>query len=560
MGPLVALLVASACEDARSDEPPRATAASALATTLRVDAGIRYQRITGFGASSAWIGGAITEQSADLFFSPTRGIGLSLLRMHITPDGTSTELTTAKRAVARGVSVWAAPWSPPGDWKTSGTDTNGGSLLPEYYDAWAERLVGFVTSMADEGVPLVGLSAQNEPNWTADWETCVYSPDELTTFVRDHLGPALRGASPDTKLIAPETIDWSTLKGFADPLLADPDANAEIGVIAVHAYGGTPYAYTAPAENGKEFWETEVSYDDADTTSVNAALHTAREVQRHLAVGGVNAFHYWWLVSSSGAALMNGETGALTPQAYGLGHYSKFVRPGFERIDVANDYQPGLSVSGFIDPVSHVTVVIVVNEASDALPLSLELAGVAPVAVEPWVTNASGWLAPQAPFAFTNPLPVTVDALSVTSFVLSESGELPGNGEAGAAGAPSGGAGGDAGAAGASEPVDPGTGGTTSTGGTGARGGTGGKPSPSRGGTSAGSTGGTAPLPSHAGSTGMVAGSGNAAVPRKRGEYVACALSDGRSGDGAARGAPLLALLMLALRRRRTRSGRYSRA
>jgi glucuronoarabinoxylan endo-1,4-beta-xylanase len=77
-----------------------------------VDLTTHYQQIDGFGASSAWTAPNLSDAMADQFYSPDTGIGLSLLRIQIKPDGTTAELGTAKKAVARGVKVWASPWSP----------------------------------------------------------------------------------------------------------------------------------------------------------------------------------------------------------------------------------------------------------------------------------------------------------------------------------------------------------------------------------------------------------------------------------------------------------------
>jgi glucuronoarabinoxylan endo-1,4-beta-xylanase len=527
-GSLSALLASVAgCTADRGDEAAE-TLRGRLTTSaeLTLDTSIRYQRISGFGASSAWTGGSISEVWADAFFSPQRGIGLSLLRVHIAPDGTTVETRTAQRAIARGAAVWAAPWSPPGEWKTSGTETNGGSLLPDFYQDWADRLAGFAVSMKAQGVPLLALSAQNEPNWSADWETCVYTPDELVTFVGQYLGPALARDSPETQLIGPETIDWSTLQQFADPLLADPAASSALGIVAVHAYGGTPYAYTAPAAAGKELWETEVSYDGS--TSFQAALETARQVQRHLTVGGVNAFHYWWLLSETSGGLM--KDGLLLPQAYGLGHYSKFVRPGYVRVDVPDTPQAGVSSSAYYDPESHRTVLVLVNETTKDLSVSLRLEGVVPLYVSPWVTSADESLAAHAPFAFQNPFTYVFAEQSVTSLVLSDTldptphgegdGGAPGTvGEGGAAGA-------NGGAAGAGEPTD-----------------------------------GEAESGSESGGSASVAGSSNdggsprptAIAKTKRGAYLACSASFAASTPW--KSAAWLGSLLLALRRRRRELG-----
>ena len=96
------------------------------------------------------------------------GIGLSLLRMRIAPDRTSLELATAKQAIARGASVWAAHWSPPAEWKDNHNVNNGGHLLPERRQNWADRFVSFATNAAAEGVPLIALSAQNEPGYVPE--------------------------------------------------------------------------------------------------------------------------------------------------------------------------------------------------------------------------------------------------------------------------------------------------------------------------------------------------------------------------------------------------------
>jgi O-glycosyl hydrolase len=53
----------------------------------QVDLTVTYQRLDGFGASSAWTASNLSDAMADLFFSPTTGIGLSLLRVRINRRG-----------------------------------------------------------------------------------------------------------------------------------------------------------------------------------------------------------------------------------------------------------------------------------------------------------------------------------------------------------------------------------------------------------------------------------------------------------------------------------------
>jgi glucuronoarabinoxylan endo-1,4-beta-xylanase len=143
----------------------------------------------GFGASDAWHR-ALTDAQADLYFSPTSGIGLSLLRMGISPEGgTFSNWNNAKLAIARGARVWAAPWSPPANLKTT-ADLNSGSLRPDAYASWATTLASFASSFnANVGTPLYAISAQNEPDFDTKnaYDMCLYGFPEMASFV-DQLG------------------------------------------------------------------------------------------------------------------------------------------------------------------------------------------------------------------------------------------------------------------------------------------------------------------------------------------------------------------------------------
>src|SRR5215203_4756247 len=98
-------LSAGACFD--SGERPDRTTPPLPPAPVEIDLTQAYQRIDGFGASSAWTAGNISDALADQFFSPELGIGLSLLRVQIKPAGNTGELATARKAAARGAKVWA---------------------------------------------------------------------------------------------------------------------------------------------------------------------------------------------------------------------------------------------------------------------------------------------------------------------------------------------------------------------------------------------------------------------------------------------------------------------
>eukprot|EP00980_Cylindrotheca_fusiformis_P011379 scaffold2638_cov114-Cylindrotheca_fusiformis.AAC.7 len=53
----------------------------------------------------------------------------------------------------------------------------------------------------NHGVPLWGITVQNEPEFPAPWEACAYTPKAEADFVAYHLGPQLREDHPDVKVL-----------------------------------------------------------------------------------------------------------------------------------------------------------------------------------------------------------------------------------------------------------------------------------------------------------------------------------------------------------------------
>ncbi len=120
-----------------------------IVTQCTVDWNTVFQRIDGFGASSAW-NPNWTTALADMFFSTNTGIGLSLLRNHITPTGSTVETSIMQWAQARGARVWSTPWSPPASLKSANTSgvisVNGGALISSTnnYQTYATQLANYV--------------------------------------------------------------------------------------------------------------------------------------------------------------------------------------------------------------------------------------------------------------------------------------------------------------------------------------------------------------------------------------------------------------------------------
>jgi len=174
--------------------------------TVMVDLDKTFQTIEGFG-------GAFTDASANNFaklsegeqdkflkacFDHREGNGYTLCRTTIHSCDYSAEMYTyddvegdkelkhfsiepdrnyripfIKRALetAKGdLKIYASPWSPPAWMKTNNNMLYGGKLKPEYLQTWADYFVKYVKAYAAEGIPIWGLTVQNEALATQVWE------------------------------------------------------------------------------------------------------------------------------------------------------------------------------------------------------------------------------------------------------------------------------------------------------------------------------------------------------------------------------------------------------
>ena len=145
-----------------------------------------HQQIDGFGASSASTGDGITNSQADLFWSTTSGRwAVSSARTNRKQRHVSRSGHDAK-GEDRGVKIWGSPWSPPASMKSNGSTTNGGSLLASDYQAYANYLSSYVLGLKNSyGISLYALSIQNEPDYTATWQSCIWTGQQFHDFLRE---------------------------------------------------------------------------------------------------------------------------------------------------------------------------------------------------------------------------------------------------------------------------------------------------------------------------------------------------------------------------------------
>jgi glucuronoarabinoxylan endo-1,4-beta-xylanase len=379
-----------------------------------------HQVIDGFGASSAATGDGITDSQADLFWSTTSGVGLSLLRVQIQSDGTFPDVATMQKAKARGVTIWGTPWSPPASMKTNGSTVNGGNLLANDYQAWADYLTNYVLQLKNTyGVNLYALSVQNEPNWTASWDSCIWTGQNFHDFLGNNLIPDFTKNGITTKIMMPEETGW--FFDMATATLNDPTTAAGVSIIAAHNYDGAAAApYPLGQGLGKKLWETEVSTTDSYDGSIGNGLYWGQKINDFMTVASANAWHYWVLVNpgtSDNGGLM-GPSNEATKRLYVMGNFSKFVRPGYYRIGTSGSPVSGVSISAYKDPSSGKFAIVAINHNSSQVTLDYVLNGFTANTITPWVTSGTYNLAAQPSIQVGgNSFSATLPASSVTTLV-----------------------------------------------------------------------------------------------------------------------------------------------
>ncbi len=412
------------------------------------------QTIDGFGASSAFFGGNITDDQADQLFDAKKGIGLSLLRTMIgvpddtqddgsEPDGaqpiaTAPELATAQQAVVRGAKVWATAWTPPPIWKVtnnkngSGDGYSSNKLKTSHYQDYAQYLADFVDLMDKAGVSIVGVSPANEPDYTATWDGAQWTPDELTTFIGQNMGPWFAEHCPSVKIITPDTASWPACDQYVTPLLADSTASGYVPVIATHPYSAGNWAYDKPKQNGKSFWETEWSQEnmkgDTPDPSMTSAIGMAKQIHDNMVTTGMNAWSWWAIyITKDGfddnvrlnPALIQPDKSMGDPfmfkRGFAFGNWSKFVRPGFQRIDATDNPTANVLVEAYRDS-THLAV-IAINAGTSTVTQKFVLDGGTFGTITPWVTSPDDSLASKSTIDASDSFSYDLPASSVVTFV-----------------------------------------------------------------------------------------------------------------------------------------------
>ena len=375
--------------------------------TIFIDPGKTFQSIEGFGgaftdATAVVFSQMSKEQKEDFIkahFDPVEGNGYTLCRTTIHSCDYSDEMYTyddvagdkelkhfsiehdrkdrlplirmALKAAQGNIKIFASPWSPPAWMKTNNNMLYGGKLKPEYFQTWADYFVKYIHAYKQEGIPIWGLTVQNEPMAVQVWESCIFTAKEEKDFVKNYLGPTLeKNGLKDLKLMI-----WDHNRGImyqrAQVAYDDPEASRYIWGMGFHWYVGDHFdnvrmVHDAFPDKGLLYTEAGIggSWNDGFRLVKNMIMDLNNWTQ---------GFVYWnMLLNENGGprhaggefrgenvCTFNTKTGKLiySPTYYMFGHFSRFVKPGAERIACTSS-SDNFIATAFNNPDGKLAVII----------------------------------------------------------------------------------------------------------------------------------------------------------------------------------------------------------
>lgn len=377
-------------------------------TETTINGAVIHQTIDGFGAGAVFLDAGLdplTDANMDaLYGTGPNQIALTLIRLRIAPDGNWTNsILDGQKAKQRGARILATPWTPPASMKDNNSLVNGGSVIPSQYPNLVAYFNNFTDTMTANGARVDVLSIQNEPDFTATYESCRWNASQLHTFFRDF------AQGVNTPMMMPESFRFD--QTLSNPTLNDPLAAANVAFVGGHLYGAGIQDYSLAHSLGKHTWMTEYLVNDQ---TIGAAVDTGQQISDTLTVGNMSAY-IWWKTIGNANGLLN-AAGVLQKRAYVMAHFSKFVRPGDLRIAVPFNTSP-LGISAFIDPNSGRFAIVAINNTTLPITQSFTINGIITSSLLPWVTSATQSLEEQSALSLDGgTFTYTVPSFSVVTF------------------------------------------------------------------------------------------------------------------------------------------------
>lgn len=308
------------------------------------------------------------------------------------------------------------------------------NLKNDCYDDFAEFLATTAEHFADEGYNVTYIDPINEPqfDWKDGQEGSPWENGNIVKLVKE-LEKSITKRNLKSKILIPEASSLDCLYGGSGRATnqiysffnsSSPNYVGNLSHIEKAVAGHSYWTYStnetlvdvrekirnAAADAGVSVMQTEwsmlgdapksstgfpASYDAA--TKMDMALFMAKVIYSDLVIGNMTAWSYWTAMAQekwsqknrfyllrlnakgdtgdeSYGDIKNGGTVTADKNLWALGNYSRFIRPGYKRIEVeGGDEINGLMCSAYVSPDGKkiVCVMVNMNRAKRSVNLSL---------------------------------------------------------------------------------------------------------------------------------------------------------------------------------------------
>ena len=299
-------------------------------------------------------------------------------------------IKAALEKTSTSIHLMASPWSPPPWMKTNNQMNHGGKLKKRYQDTWAEYYCKYIEFYEADGIPIWGISVQNEPEAVQTWDSCIYTGEEERDFIKKYLGPALKKNNYLDKNLIIWDHNRDVMVKRARAVLSDPDAAKYVWGTGFHWYNGDHFDEVQKVHN--EFPDKELIFTEG---CQEEGPHIGSwDLGERYATSIINDLNRWtvaWIDWNlllderggpnhvgnycSAPIIVDTNTQELLYQSsyYYLGHFSRFFRRDSRIVECENSIEDLLSLSA-IDKNGKVTTTIM-NKEEKNIPFHFEVEG-----------------------------------------------------------------------------------------------------------------------------------------------------------------------------------------
>ncbi len=373
--------------------------------TVALDPTRTYQTIEGLGGAICFYNGWVTAHpyKLEIYTNAFAGLNLSMLRLGNwfrytnAPDTAAYEIVSnATRILGRPVRILMSSWAPPAFLKSNGKCGGGGTLATNaagqfMYDEFGQYWYDALQAYRSNGVWPTWISMQNEPDWEADYDSCIFRPTEGVYNGTNYASYAkaleavyrkITNLPSPPKILAPEVVHirWNTLRNYCQTL-----NGAFFYGVAYHLYGdsvdGTIDGFIPSLRESTNYFSAKPHF--MTEYGVSNMIDAATLIHNCITEGMVSGYNYWSLVwpGVDGGLIQiefpwdrsrwtNAPPGTptqsrgywLAPAYWAMKHFSYFIEPDSIRI-AATCNNTNVRASAYLTPGNTRLVCVLINRA-----------------------------------------------------------------------------------------------------------------------------------------------------------------------------------------------------